>query len=209
MSPFTVRPARPGDLPAAYHVCLRTGDHGRDGEPLFRDDPDALARIYVGPYLAFEPELGLVLEDASGVCGYAFGALDSRAFYARYEREWRPGLCLQFPLPPGDPASWTRAEAVHSWYHRPEYFCPEPYEAWPSHMHIDLLGRAQGRGHGRRMMEAVMERLRERGSPGVHLGVSVLNAPALGFYGRLGFREVARTGTAEDGVVYLARRLRD
>jgi ribosomal protein S18 acetylase RimI-like enzyme len=209
MTPFTVRPARPGDLPAAYHVCLRTGDHGRDGEPFFRDDPDALARIYVGPYLAFEPELGVVLEDALGVCGYAFGALDSRAFYARYEREWRPGLCLQFPLPPGDPASWTRAEAVHSWYHRPEYFCPEPYEAYPSHLHIDLLGRAQGRGHGRRMMEQVMARLRERGSPGVHLGVSVLNTPALGFYGRLGFCEVARTGTAEDGAVYLARSLRD
>jgi ribosomal protein S18 acetylase RimI-like enzyme len=209
MTPFTVRPARPGDLPAAYHVCLRTGDHGRDGEPFFRDDPDALARIYVGPYLAFEPELGVVLEDALGVCGYAFGALDSRAFYARYEREWRPGLCLQFPLPPGDPASWTRAEAVHSWYHRPEYFCPEPYEAYPSHLHIDLLGRAQGRGHGRRMMEQVMARLRERGSPGVHLGVSVLNTPALGFYGRLGFCEVVRTGTAEDGAVYLARSLRD
>jgi ribosomal protein S18 acetylase RimI-like enzyme len=56
------------------------------------------------------------------------------------------------------------------------------------------------------MMEEVMARLRERGSPGAHLGVSVLNTPALGFYGRLGFHELARTGTATDGVVYLGRR---
>ena len=207
-STFTFRTARPADRAAAYHVCLKTGDHGRDGVPFYRDDPDALGRIYVGPYLAFEPGLSLVLEDEQGVCGYAFGALDSRAFYARYEKEWRPKLCSEFPMPPGDPSSWTRAETVHSWYHRPEYFCPEPYEAHPSHMHIDLLERARGRGHGRRMMEEVMARLRERGSPGVHLGVSVLNTPALGFYARLGFREVARTGTGTDGTVYLARSLR-
>jgi GNAT superfamily N-acetyltransferase len=142
------------------------------------------------------------------VCGYALGALDSRAFYERYEREWRPALCARFPMPQGDPSAWTRAQMVHSWYHQPEYFCPEPYEMYPSHMHIDLLERAQGKGHGRRMMEEVMRRLHERGSPGTHLGVSVLNTPALGFYARLGFHELARTGTATDGVVYLGRRFR-
>ena len=35
---------------------------------------DALGRLFVGPYLAFEPELSLVLEDARGICGYALGA---------------------------------------------------------------------------------------------------------------------------------------
>jgi ribosomal protein S18 acetylase RimI-like enzyme len=207
MNRFAIRTVRPGDQAAAYFICLKTGDHGRDGEGFYRDDPDALARIFVGPYLAFEPELGVVLEDGEGVCGYAFGALDSRRFYERYEREWRPGLCAQFPMPQGDPATWTRAQAVHSWYHEPDYCCPEPYEAYPSHMHIDLLERAQGQGHGRRMMEDVMTRLRARGSPGVHLGVSVLNTPALGFYARLGFRELTRAGTPDDGVLYLGRRL--
>ena len=47
--------------------------------------PDALGRIFVGPYLAFEPELSLILEDEEGICGYALGAFDSRAFYARYD----------------------------------------------------------------------------------------------------------------------------
>ena len=136
------------------------------------------------------------MEDDEGVCGYCLAALDSRAFYARYDRQWRPRLCEQFPRPSGDPANWTRAETVHSWYHQPEYFCPEPYEAYPSHMHIDLLERARGQGVGRRMMEQLMDELRRRGSPGAHLAVSVLNTPALGFYRRLGFHELARTGTA-------------
>ena len=207
MSTFSIRPARPDDQAAACDVCLKTGDHGGDGEPFYGDDPDALGRIFVGPYLAVEPELGLMLEDEDGVCGYAFGAFDSRAFYARYESEWRPGLCARHPMPQGDPSSWTRAQTVHSWYHRPDYYCPEPYEAYPSHMHIDLLERAQGRGFGRQMMEEVMDRLRRRGSPGVHLGVSVRNVPAMGFYRRLGFRDLIRTGSASDGVVYMGKEL--
>jgi len=97
MNDFIIRPARPGDQADAYYVCLKTGDFGKDGEPFYREDPDALGRIFVGPYLAYEPEMSLILEDGQGVCGYALGAFDSRAFYDRYEKEWRPGLCRQFP----------------------------------------------------------------------------------------------------------------
>jgi len=207
MGTFTIRSVRPDDQAAAYYICLKTGDHGRDGEPFYGDDPDALGRIFVGPYIAFEPELGLILEDERGVCGYAFGALDSRAFYARYESEWRPQLCASFPMPQGDPATWSRAQTVHPWYHEPDYYCPEPYEAYPSHMHIDLLDRAQGLGFGRRMMAEGMDRLRRLGSPGVHLGVSVRNEPAQAFYRKLGFRELIRVGSATDGVVYMGKAL--
>jgi ribosomal protein S18 acetylase RimI-like enzyme len=207
MSDFTIRQARPDDEPGAYHVCLKTGDFGKDGEPFYRDDPDALGRIFVGPYLAYEPELSLILEDHAGVAGYALGALDSRRFYARYDTEWRPALCARFPMPQGDPAQWTRAQTVHSWYHRPDYYCPEPYALYPSHLHIDLLERAQGRGYGRRMIEEVMARLRRRGSPGAHLGVSMVNTPAIGFYERLGFKELARVGTGRDGCIYMGQPL--
>ena len=208
MNTFAIRAAKPADQAAAYYICVKTGDHGRDGELFYRDDPDALGRIFVGPYLAYEPELGLILEDNQGVCGYAFGAFDSRAFYARYDQEWRRVLCAQFPLPQGDPSTWAPAQTVHSWYHHPDYFCPEPYEDYPSHMHIDLLERARGQGYGRRMMEQVMSKLRERGSPGAHLGVSLRNTPALGFYQRLGFHELARTGTATSSCIYLGKTLR-
>ena len=122
MNNFRIRAAGADDEAGANYVCLKTGDYGQDGEPLFRDDPDALGRIFVGPYLAFEPELGLILEDDQGICGYAFGSLDSKAFFARYESEWRPQLCAQFPMPDGNPAEWTRAQTVHSWYHHPDYW---------------------------------------------------------------------------------------
>ena len=198
-----IRRASAGDEPGAYHVCLKTGNHGEDGEALYRDDPDALGRIFVGPYFALEPALGLVLEDAQGICGYALGAQDSRTFYARYEAEWRPRLCAQFAAPEGRPANWTALEQVYDAYHHPDYFCPDPYEAYPSHLHIDLLPRVQGRGHGRRMLEQVMEAMRERGSPGAHLGVSMRNARARAFYTHLGFHELTRTGAADGGCIYM------
>ena len=209
MSDCVIRPARQGDQPGAYYVCMKTGNFGKDGEPFYREDPDALGRLFVGPYLAFEPDLSLILEDDQGICGYSFGAFDSRAFFARYEKEWRPGLCARFPMPTGDPAKWTRSQTVHSWYHNPDYTMPEPYEEYPSHLHIDLLDRAQGQGYGRRMMELVMEKLGELGSPGALLGVSIQNTPALGFYARHGFRELARTGGPNDGCIYLGKALRD
>jgi ribosomal protein S18 acetylase RimI-like enzyme len=202
MNDCTIRPARPGDEPGAYYVCLKTGDYGKDGESFYLEDPDALGRIYTGPYLAFELELSLILEDDQGICGYTLGALDSRSFFARYETEWRPGLCSRFPAPQGDPSQWTRTQQVHNTYHHPDYFSPEPYEAYPSHMHIDLLLRAQGRGYGRIMVEKMLEKLRQRGSTGVHLGVSVNNHSALGFYERLGFRELCRVGSDTDGCIY-------
>lgn len=207
MSDATIRTGSAADQAAAYYVCLRTGDAGGDGEPIFREDPDALGRLFVGPYLAFEPELSLILEDAGGVCGYALAARDSRAFYDRYEREWRPNLCAQYPDPQGDPSTWTRAQEVYSWYHRPDYFCPEPYDEYPSHLHIDLLPRAQGHGHGRRLMEQLMARLQDAGSPGVHLGMWARNDRAYAFYLRLGFHELARVGPHDTGTIYMGRRL--
>ncbi len=207
MKDCVIRLARPGDQPGAYHVCLKTGNFGKDGEPFYREDPDALGRLFVGPYLAYEPDLSHILEDDQGICGYALGALDSKTFFARYEKEWRPDLCARFPMPTGDPNQWTRSQMVHSWYHSPDYTMPEPYAEYPSHLHIDLLERAQGRGYGRRMIDMVMAALRQRGSPGAHLGVSMMNDPAFGFYQRLGFKELLRVGEGQDGCVYMGKKL--
>ena len=45
----TIRDYRTGDQEAAYFVCVKTGNQGDDGEPFYKEDPDALGRIFVGP----------------------------------------------------------------------------------------------------------------------------------------------------------------
>lgn len=204
-----LRDYREGDEAGAYRVCLKTGDSGADGEPYYLEDPDALGRIYVGPYLAYEPSLSLILEDSEGVAGYALAALESRAFFDRYVKEWCPGLREKFPAPGGERSGWSRVQEAYDLYHHPDVTCPEPYEVYPSHGHIDLLPRVQGKGWGRRMMEEVMLRLRRMGSPGMHLGVSIVNDRALGFYGRLGFEELMRVGEVPSGCIYLGKRFRE
>ena len=203
----TIRDYRPGDQEAAYLVCLKTGNQGDDGEPFYKEDPDALGRIFVGPYLRFEPGLALMLEDEQGVCGYALAASDSRAFYDRYENEWRPGLCAQFAEPTGDPTSWTRAQQIHYLYHHPDYYLPEPYKDFPAHLHIDLMARVHRQGHGTQMMNQLIERLRVMGAPGEHLGMAASNDRAHRFYKALGFADLCRQGVGDDETIYMGKRL--
>lgn len=188
---FTLRLARPSDRAACYEVCLRTGDSGRDASSL-HSDPDALGNVYVGAYLALEPGLALVLEDTAGVCGYALGALDTRVFQARYVHEWLPPLRAKHEAPTPPATGWSRDQQLWHLYHHPELFVPEPYAPYPSHLHIDLLPRAQGRGCGRSMMETLLSLLSDRGSVGVHLAMAADNRGAAAFYAKLGFRELAR-----------------
>ena len=62
--------------------------------------------------------------------------------------------------------------------------------AYPAHLHIDLLPRAQRQGWGRRLINALCEALAERGVPGVHLQYDAANVNAGAFYQRLGFEEL-------------------
>ena len=204
--PFRIRPARPPDAAAAYEVCLRTGDSGKDATRLY-DDPRALGQIFVGPYLDLEPELAFVLEDALGVCGYVLGALDSAKFYHEYVTRWLPVLRREHPEPTGDPASWTPTQKIYCEYHHPDIYYPESFHEYPSHMHIDLLPRAQGRGMGTQMVNRLLAQLQRRGSPGVHLAMSAVNARAERFYKEQGFHELARVGTGTPQTLYLGKRL--
>ena len=198
-----IRDFRSGDEQAANDICLKTGDHGKDGTPFYKEDPDVLGRIYVAPYLRFSPELALMVEDEEGVCGYSLATFDSHKFFDRYEQEYRPALCKQFPDPTGDPSTWTRVQQVYHDYHAPDYFCPEPYEQYPSHLHIDFLERVRGQGLGRKIIEQLLKRLRSMGSPGVHLGLSKINEPAYAFYLALGFQELTRHGNC----IYMGMKL--
>ncbi|WKB51167.1 GNAT family N-acetyltransferase [Eleftheria terrae] len=184
MSPAQLRPYRPEDLDALYDICLRTGHHGGDATGLYRDRR-LLGHVYAAPYAALEPALAFVAEDREGVCGYILGTADTEDFHRRCETAWWPPLRRQYPLP--DPADESDTAHLLRRLH-----AGAPVElpflgSHPAHLHIDLLPRAQGLGLGRGLMQCFVAALRERGVPGVHLGVSALNPRAIAFYERCGF----------------------
>lgn len=196
-APVSIRPYRPRDLDALYRVCLQTGHNGGDATPLFRDR-HLLGHVHAAPYGLFEPSLAFVAQDAEGVGGYVLGALDTVAFEDRLERDWWPRLRGRYPPPPaGLPEDeWTPEQAKAHLIHHPFRTEPEVSRRYPSHLHIDLVPRIRSGGHGRRLIEALTLALRERGSPGVHLGVRHSNERAIGFYRHVGFTELHRTPTA-------------
>jgi ribosomal protein S18 acetylase RimI-like enzyme len=188
----TIRPYGPADLDAVYRICLKTGDSGQDATRNY-DDPRLLGHVFAAPYATLEPQLAFVTEDAIGVSGYVLGALDTAAFEERLERDWWHPLRGRYPDPDGaSPAQWSPDQRMAHTIHHPWRTPASLLQEYPSHLHIDLLPRAQGRGLGRRLMEMLLAALREQGSRGVYLGVSARNSSAIGFYRHLGFQELSQ-----------------
>lgn len=193
-----IRPALLADLAGVYRVCLQTGASGADATAK-HTDPDLLGHVYAGAYLVDQLELAWVVVDDGGVAGYILGALDTRAFEAWCEANWWPGLRERYPVGSGEGADAELIHLIHAPEHVPDAIAGE----YPSHLHIDLLPRAQGHGLGRSLMDALATDLTQRGSRGIHLGVALDNTAAIAFYTYLGFSELERT----DGAVIMGRRL--
>lgn len=191
---FKIRLYESKDFDAVYEICLKTGDAGQDATHLYKDSK-ALGHLYVGPYITLEPSLAFVLEDNLGVCGYVLGALDTKTFGERFIKEWLPPLQKLYPAPQGDSQNWTLDEGIYHEIHHPKSDSYKALEPYPSHLHIDLLPRAQGQGNGKRMMQMLLEALKVRGSRAVHLGMYASNTRALHFYQKMGFHVI------EDGEV--------
>ena len=179
-----VRKFQEEDRSGLYHVCLATGDSGANALDLY-NQKEMLGEIYVGPYLTFQPDLSFTLIQ-DGVAGYALAALDTSSFENTLSNEWWPLILEKYNG--RSPENFNEREKnLYSYIQNPPLRSKEIVGQYPSHLHIDLLEKAQGRGIGKAMMLVVLETLRAQGSEGVHLGMGAQNARAFIFYTKLGF----------------------
>jgi GNAT superfamily N-acetyltransferase len=179
-----VRKFQEEDRPGLYHICLATGDSGANAEHLY-NQKDMLGEIYVGPYLSFQPELSFTLIQ-DGVAGYALAALDTTSFEDTLSNQWWPAILEKYSN--RSPENFNERENnLFRYIQNPPLRSKEVISQYPSHLHIDLLEKAQGRGIGKAMMLLLLETLREQGSTGVHLGMGARNDRAFIFYTKLGF----------------------
>ena len=191
-----IRPFRSGDEPALADICLKTADAGADGTGVLEDD-ELWAEIFVLPYVVRHPDLAFVVEtDDERVVGYIVGAPDTAAFEEWFRTEWWPRHATRWPQPEASPETEPEpqpaAEAARQdgilRYAYGRRGGAEPYgDAYPAHLHIDLLPEAQGRGLGRLLIATLADALRARGVTGLHLVTSADNAGAIAFYPRVGF----------------------
>jgi len=199
-----IRPFQPDDLQALYRIALATGDAGGDAARLYRE-PKLVGHLYAAPYAILNPETTFVAEDEDGVAGYILGAADTRAFEALAEERWWPTLRALYDDPAGTPhGQWSPDQRLSYLIHHPWRAPDRIVEPFPSHLHIDLLPRLQGRGLGLRLMDRWLETARARGSTGVHLGVSAANTRAMRFYRGYGLTEPVLAKPPPAGVVWFA-----
>jgi ribosomal protein S18 acetylase RimI-like enzyme len=154
-----------------------------------------LGHVYAGPYPVADPGLSFVVVDEEGVAGYILATADTYRFERWLDTSWFPVLRAQHALVQ-DPQDGTRDHELIRQIHE---FAPvdKPlFRTHPAHMHIDLLPRAQRRGLGRQLIETLADALRERGIPGLHLGVDARNTGGIAFYDRTGFTVAGPPGGA-------------
>ncbi|MGR0321081.1 GNAT family N-acetyltransferase [Agromyces sp. ZXT2-3] len=187
-----IRPYRPEDRDAVARICLLTAAGGADATGVYRDDA-LMPEVYALPYVVYAPDLAFVVEGDDGrVGGYVLGVADTAGFIDWYAREWAPGFRERHPVA-GPPTvhrpAYTEAQLVADGGDPERMRIPE-LDAYPAHLHIDLLPDLQGRGLGRRLVDTVRTTLADRGVPALHLGIDPANVGARAFYERLGFHEL-------------------
>lgn len=155
---FVIRPCTNNDEEGALSVCLQTGNSGNDATLLF-NDPKVLGYRYVSPYIHLSPELAFVLKDLEGnVCGYVLAVVNSDLFYKQYVNEWLPKMKQMYPIIPsgkrkylilfsyfllGEERMKRDWEAIEG-FHNDTLESFKLFDDYPSHLHIDILPKAQG-----------------------------------------------------------------
>jgi ribosomal protein S18 acetylase RimI-like enzyme len=187
---LAIRQFRLSDLEALYAISLETGHEGGDASRLY-EDGRLIGRIYSAPYAVLEPDLTLIVEDSEGVAGFVAGALDTNGWNARLEAEWWPKLRQEYDDPSAIPSStWSADQRRAFAIHHPERPPQQVTAAYPTHVHLNLSARIQGRGTGTRLFSEWMNLVSQYGVKAMHVGVNWANVRAVRFWSKQGFREL-------------------
>jgi ribosomal protein S18 acetylase RimI-like enzyme len=179
-----IRPAQLKDLPNIYKICLETGANGKDATGLLSDDM-LIGQFFAAPYIHYDLSTCFVIDHKGFAVGYIIGVKDTNQFNHWMNTTWLPTLQTAYPKQVGVlPLEEYIVNSIHSGIK------DQPYnETYPSHLHIDILPIAQGKGFGRTLIKTLVGRLQEMGSTGLHLGVGTENHNAISFYKKIGFTQ--------------------
>jgi hypothetical protein len=148
-SSATVRKYQDGDWPDLYRICLVTDDSGKDATLLY-NEKSMLPEVYTGPYLTFATNLSFTLVD-KGIAGYVLGVLDTKEFENLLADKWWPQIQNKYTGQSDKEFTPVELEILQM-IHNPPQVDRVILEKYPSHLHINLLDRVQGRGLGKAKM---------------------------------------------------------
>ena len=203
---FKVRAARLSDLPNIYHICVQTAADGTDASGLCRDD-FLVGQFFAAPYVHFELSNCFVVDYRGNAVGYILGPTDTKKFNQWMNTAWLPGLRQAYPQPNPQEINETATISGLETYTLGQIHngidSLDLLEQYPSHLHIDILPIAQGKGFGRALIETYVQCLIKKHSKGLHISVSKRNENAIAFYKKLGFSLLSEN----EGAVFLGMKL--
>jgi ribosomal protein S18 acetylase RimI-like enzyme len=198
-----IRPYRTDDLDSLYAISLTTGLAGQDASSIF-EDPSLIGHIYAAPYASLKSELTWVAVDQFGVCGYVVGVEDTAIWESELEQQWWPNLRDSYTNPE-DGRHWSPDESHIRMIFQPVRTPAHVCGAYPAHVHLNLLPRAQGKGIGAKLLRHWLAAATALGVEAVHVAVSRQNDGGLRFWRRQGFFEIERH-RSDDWTVWMGRR---
>ena len=171
-----IRKFRPEDAEAIRGICLATCT-----DPWLRENQNVLYTKYADYYVTEEPGNIFVAEDESGrVCGYILCSSDPAGYLRAWKETYGPRIA----------GSGLRGSGLQAFTElQVRRLARKGYSA---HLHIDILEDCQRQGVGTKLVNALCEELRTRGTDGLYLGCSAGNAVGNAFYRKYGFRLIEK-----------------
>ncbi|KAK3702292.1 hypothetical protein LTR37_015003 [Vermiconidia calcicola] len=207
------------DFGAVVHIFRETADGSLKVEPIWTIG----SYLWCRPYLTLSPSTCFVIDDGCGrAVGYVLGVSNSAAFCEAWKEVYIPSVERELDLLPliegqegkVDHLSRRRDELMQL-VRSPEHAIFGSYrkqlEAWPGHLHIDILPSHQRMGFGRQLVDMMCKTIKAEGCSRLYLGMVASNDQAARFYEALGFRrlphvldqnasgELGRTKKGDDG----------
>ncbi len=160
------------DFEGVRYACLNSDGGGMSDEMC-----EFVLHIFCDYYIEKEPENCFVLSDDGKAVGYVICAENFKKFKAVFDSEY----VVQVNHFDAGMIKWAN-EA---------YLLHEKYaDAYPAHLHIDILPEYQRSGWGGKLIKALFEHLKNKGVNGVMLTTGTGNETANKFYKKYGFEEL-------------------
>jgi len=148
-----------------------------------------VALQYADYYTLCEPDNIFVAVDNGKVIGYTLSSISNKVYNKLYKKEILPKI-----------------KAISNKVYKMAKFSMLVNDVmsvfYRSHLHIDIEDGYHNQGIGKKLIQAQLENLKEKGSKGVHLGCDKKNLNAQGFYKHLGFKTFLDTNA---GIIFAMR----
>jgi len=169
----TIRSYQPKDKENVRHVCIQTGP----AVGLTQGPKVELELIcFCDYYIECEPHNCYVVADENDeAVGYILGAENYWRYRERFLRDYAPRV-----------KGFAYRVKCQGAARVPKMFVKN----YPAHLHINILEPYQRMGLGSKLVDTLTANLREKGIPGVNLGVGSGNVKGRSFYAKYGFKKL-------------------